>query len=341
MLSTIVAQQMRRLLNAFGSATLFNRLVEVLDDHHQSIQAFVIRMGKGNNLNESAANVHANFAGTYQCLQGISLRIVYRQGEQLLTELAALDLDADRDDPIQISAAIQSFLALIDSYSISRSATEATDLVRQASVIRARVAQTKTVFASLLSKLDPEPVPDDFESIVVLMDGNYELPDIVEVLNAVNEICTRISEVFASCGFEVTFRVRKVETGSLSWELFAQKIGIHALKQLLSRGLDYWYRNHTPEGLLKHQVPIHAASIREAMKIRNLLDKEGIDTERLDEALAEQAEFLVERIGIIARKAHGVRLDGHPVTSRLPRELPLSAATGAPRLGHDGDRSGV
>lgn len=341
MLSTIVAQQMRRLLNAFGNATLFNRLVEVLDDHHQNIQAFVGRVGAGSNINEYAAQVHANFAATHQCLQGISLRIVYKQGELLLSDLAALDLGADHEDPIQVSAAIQSFLTLIDSYSISRAVAEAIDLVRQASMLRARIAQTKTVFKSLLLKLDPEPVPDGFESVVVLMDGSYELADIVETLHAVNEICTRIAEVFASCGLDVTFKVRKIETGSLSWELFAQKIGIHALKQLLSRGLDYWYRNHTPEGLLKHQVPLHAASIKEAMKIRNLLGKEGIDTDRLDEALAEQAEFLVERIGIIAKKAHGVRLDGHPVTSRVLRELPVPAATSVPRLGHDADRSGV
>lgn len=339
MLSTIVAQKMRRLLNAFGNATLFNRLVEVLDDHHQNIQAFVSRIGAGGNVNEPAANVHANFAATHQCLQGISLRIVYKQGEQLLADLAALDLDADHEEQIQISAAIQSFLTLVDSYGISRAVPEAIDLVRQASVLRSRIAQTKAVFRSLLSELEPEPVPDGFESIVVLMDGSYELADIVETLHAVNEICTRIAGVFASSGLEVTFKVRKIETGSLSWELFAQKIGIHALKQLLSRGLDYWYRNHTPEGLLKHQVPLHAASLKEAMRIRNLLDKEGIDTDHLDEALAEQAEFLVERIGIIARKAHGVRLDGHPVTTRVQRELPVPAATSVPRLGHDIDRS--
>jgi len=340
MLSTIATQKIRRLLNAFGSASLFNRLVEILDDHHQNIQAFVSRIGHGGNLNESAANVHGNFAATQQCLQGISLRIVFKEGEQLLASLAEFD-DAEHEDPLQLGAAIQRFLALVDGYSVSRAAAEATDLVRQASVLRVCIAQTKMVFASSLAKLDLEPVPDGFETIVVIMDGNYELGDIVETLHAVNEICVRIAEVFASFGVEVEFKVRKVETGSLSWELVAQKIGIHALKQLLSRGLDYWYRNHTPEGLLKHQVPLHAASIKEAMKIRNLLDKEGIDTAHLDEALAEQAEFLVERIGIIARRAHGIRLDGYPMTSRVLRGLPDQAITSVPRLGHGVDRSGA
>ncbi len=341
MLSTIVAQQMRRVLSAFRSATLFSRLVEVLDDHHQNIQAFVARVGMGSNINESAAQVHASFVGTHQCLQGIALRIVYKQGEQLLSELAALELDAGHEDPIQVSAAIQGFLTLIDSYSTSRALAEGVELARQASTLRARIDQTLVVLTNFLSKLDPEPIPDGFDSVVVMMGGSYELADIVEILQAVDDICAQMAEVFASCGLEVSFKVRKIETGSLSWELFAQKVGIHALKQLLSRGLDFWYRNYTTEGLLKHRVPLHAASIKEAMKIRNLLEKEGIDTDRLDQLLAEQAEFFVQRIGVIATKAHGVRLDGEPVTSRVLPELDIPMATGAPRLGHDVDQGGA
>lgn len=341
MLSTVFLQRMHRLLRAFDEATLFNRLVDLLDERHRNIQAFVGRIAIGSNINEAAGNIHANFVGIHECLQGISLRIVFRQGEQLLSALAEVGFDAENEALTLLGTSIQGFLERVDRYSTSRASAEAFDVVLHVADLRSRIAQTKAVIASMLLALEPAPAEEGFDSILVVMDGGYELVDIAETLSALDELCRRLTEVYQSCGLAATFSVRKIETGSLSWELVGERLGIFALKQLFSKGVDFWHRNRTIEGQLKYQVPLHANAIREAMKIRQLLDKEGIDTTRLDEALAEQAEFMVERIGIIARKAHDVNLDGRSLTPRAPYRLAAPTSASQPRLRHDDPSTGA
>lgn len=335
MLSTDIAQQLRQLLTALETATLFQRLLGLLTERQRLVDDQVARMGPaaGNALNDAATQIHSVYVHAHQAMQGLSLRIVYKQIEEVAKAFAAYEGSAPNDASVEMASELHSFAASIDNYSTSHSPKDAVEVLKNAASLQRRLEQSRRVMTGMLQKLDPaKPVPEGYGVLTVVIQGNQDLHGIIDVLQSLQELLALLERIFKELGIEVEFSLHKLETGSLSWEVFAQKVGIAALKHLMIKGVEIWQHSSTIEGQLKHQIPLHANAIKEALKVRNLLKREGFDVEGLDDSISQQAEFLVQRIGKITGGGQRVRVDGQAFDRQQPRMNSLPMQAPAPQI---------
>jgi hypothetical protein len=120
-------------------------------------------------------------------------------------------------------------------------------------------------------------------------------------------------------------------------ELVAEKLGITAMRKILNAGVQFLYRTYTTEGQLKHGVPAATAAMKDVMKLRNLLEKEGIDVAGMDEALAENGEQLVRNIGKLVGVKQRIKIDDTVYVRTDSGETTALPYTQQPKLGYDKD----
>lgn len=336
MLSTKVRDDARLLLEAVKAA---GPLLEILEtfakaQHEADDQQFVFAEGKPERRAEASSNIHRMYAISTKHLGGRSLRTIFRASERLMGALEAFGGSVAAQE---ISEQVLRFDELLDQFSSSHSIGDGARLMRMAERLLTRLKAMQQDLAQFADQLDPEVIAPGEDIAVFGLFDEYTLREVAEKLIAMDDICKTVSEVLEQYDIPTDFRVRKIETGSLSIEIIAQRLGIIALKRVLKGGVDYWYRNHTREGQLRFGVRDTNAALKDAVKLRNALAKEGVKVDGIDEALARQTARLVNRIGELAGFADEVRLDDHiHVRVETPRTLKLPQSTPEPRrLGHD------
>jgi len=189
-----------------------------------------------------------------------------------------------------------------------------------------------------LARLAPAALADGEDVVQVRLDGEFSLRQMADKLSAFDDICEAVRGILLGFQLEVDFRVLKVESGSLDISVVAQKLGIVALRRVLAGGVDFLYRNHTNEGRLRYGTRGATSALKEVVKLRHALAKEGVDVEGIDEALAKQTELLVNRIGTLSCLDAKISVDGEPLGRREPfisMEVPRipSGTAVAPQIG--------
>jgi hypothetical protein len=293
----------------------------------------------GGRRNDAGSQIYTHFSKTGEKLKGRTLRTIFAATESFATALETY-AGANTDAPAkQAAGAIRRFEEILDTFSTSRASTDAVVVLSSASRLQAMLATVKTGLEDIVWRFEPEPIGDDEDALTLTLEGDHTLSAIAEKLAALDAICDMVVKALEPHGLTVSFRAQRVESGSpLLIAVVALKIGVTALKQLLTAVIGYWYRNYTAEGQLKHSLPATIAALKDAVKLRNLLSKEGIDVAGTDDALAEQTEQLVQKIGILAGFEKQIKVDDDAYTSVaseggwfLPHEV-------APRLTHEGNR---
>jgi hypothetical protein len=335
-LSTNVRDDARSLLEAVQAAT---PLLEVLDafakvQRQVDELQLVLAEGKQDRRAEAVNNIHSLYANATKNLVGRSMRIIFRASERLIS---ALESHGGSVAAQEITDRVRRFDELLDKLSTSHSIREGALVMRLAEQLLSRLKAMQEDLAQFVDRLDPEVIEPGEDVAVIGLSGQYTLREVAAKLMAMDEICDVVTEVLEPYDIQTDFRVRKIETGSLSIEIIAQRLGIIALKRVLKGGVDYIYRNHTREGQLRHGVRDASAALKDAVKLRHALAKEGVKVDGIDEALARQTERLVNTIGELAGLEGEVRLDDK-VHLRLdqPISVVLPHTTREPRrLGHE------
>lgn len=339
MLSTKVRDDARLLLQAVQAA---NPLLEILNafataQRQVDEQQLVLAEGKQERRAEAVNSIHTMYAGATQNLGGRSMRKIFRASERLIS---ALESYGGSVAAREIADQVRRFDELLDAFSTSHSMRDGALIMRIAEQLLSRLNAMQQDLAQFADQLDPDVIPPGDDVAIIGLSGQYTLLEVAAKLMAMNDICDVVTEVLESYDIRTDFRVRKIETGSLSIEVIAQRLGIIALKRVLKGGVDYIYRNHTREGQLRYGVRDVSAALKDAVKLRHVLAKEGVNVDGIDEALAKQAERLVNRIGELAGLEDEVRLDDkvhlrfhEPISFELPQPSPEPR-----RLGHEPQR---
>lgn len=338
MLSVQVRDDARFLLQALQEAAPLVEVVRSFAEAQKKVNEAVLTFTEGQEKHlHAAGEVHRIFASCTQYLSGKSLRNVFLSSRRLTEALHAYE---DSIGATEIVGLIHRFDEILDSLGTSHSIWDGALILSAADELLTRLSAMQSDLTDLVSKLDPGFVAYDEDVVHISLVGQYSLREIGDKLIALDDICQVMSSVLLQFQIYAAYRVRKIETGSLSIEVVAEKIGILALKRVLVGGIDFIHRNYTNEGRLRHGVPATTAALKDAMKLRNALAKEGLNVDGIDDALASRTEQLVERIGVLSGFDREVRVNGqqHARTDEQPyigNSYALPNAQPASRLGHD------
>lgn len=335
-LSTKVRDDARLLLGAAQAAAPLLEILGAFAEAQQQVddQQLIIAEGKQDRRAEAINNIHSMYASATKYLSGRSMRTIFRAAEQLIKALETWGGSVAAEE---IAMQVRRFDELLDMYSTSHSIREGALLMRIGQQLLSRLTAMQQDLAQFADQLDPEVIAPGDDVAVVGLFGEYTLREVAEKLMAMDDICDVVTEVLEPYKIRPHFRVRKIETGSLSIEVIAQRLGIIALKRVLKGGVDYWYRNHTREGQLRYGVKDASVALKDMVKLRRELSKEGVDVKGIDEALAQQSERLVNRIGKLAGLEYMVRVDDE-VHYKVDQTMPIAMPAPTPqprRLGHD------
>lgn len=339
MLSSELHEKAVKLLSALEEATPLIEVLQTLAGIQQSVDAWVLQFAMPTDRTTGVpGNIHSAFASTRQALTGRSVKRVFRAAGQLAGALVSEDQDATRA-LVDVADMIERFEERLDAFASSHSNDEAAALIKLADKLMARLAALEQDVKAVAAQLAPIPPDDGDEVLRLRIDGEFGLREMSVMLQAFDDICEILREALLERNREVRFRVLKVESGSFEISVIAERLGIAALRRLLRNGIDFWYRNYTREGRLKHGVQDTKVALTEALKLRNAMAKEGMDVEGIDEALVKHAEDLVHRIGALSTLGTGISVDGKPLQRREPTMLPdqprLPGNTvEPPRIGH-------
>lgn len=336
MLSKRVRDDARLLLDAIDATGPLQDILGVFATAQQDAddQLLKIADGRQDRRNEAINSIHGAYASATRHLSGRSMRAVFRASEQLIGALGNFGGSVAAEE---IAEQVRRFDEMLDQFSTTHAIHDGARVMRMAERLLSRLTAMRQDLRQFADQLDPEVIAPGEDVAVIELFGEYTLREIAEKLMAMDDICDLITEVVEPYDIPTDFRLRKIETGSLSIEVMAQRLGIIALKRVLKGGVDYWYRNHTREGQLRFGVKDSSAALRDAVKLRNALAKEGVKVDGIDEALARQTERLVNRIGKLAGRADEVRLDDQ-VHGQIETALAVEFAkpTSEPRqLVHD------
>lgn len=255
----------------FGVLTDYSKVQQQVDD-------LIGRFAEGGNDRrvEAGNGIHSIFGNASKHLKGHTLRTIFPAATAVINALENYGGPAPESIALKIAADIRRFEEILDTFGTSHSIQDAVIVARTASQLLMRLSLMKDGLHDIVQKLEPAPLSEDEDSIVLVLE-QHKLAEIAETLQALQEICAALELVFLQTGTVIVYRVRKIETDCLSIELVAKRLGIAAIRKILSAGVQFLYRNYTTEGQLKHAVPATAAAMKDAMKLRNLLEKEGID----------------------------------------------------------------
>ena len=335
-LSTKVRDDARLLLEAVQAATPLLEILSAFAEAQRQVddQQLIMAEGKQDRRTEAVNNIHSMYAGASKFLAGKSMRTIFRAAEQLIKALETWGGSVAAEE---IAEQVRRFDELLDTFSTSHSIRDGARLMRLGEQLRSRLTAMQQDLAQFANQLDPELIAPGDDVAVIGLFGEYSLREVAEKLMAMDDICDVVTDVLQPYDIQPNFRVRKIETGSLSIEVIAQRLGIIALKRVLKGGVDYWYRNHTREGQLRYGVKDTSAALKDMVKLRRELAKEGVDVKGIDEALAEQSERLVAKIGKLAGLERVVRVDDE-MHYKLDQSIPIALPAPKPqprRLGHD------
>ena len=311
MLSSILINDVNKLIRAaLDAETLFAILSELAATHaviDAQIPAF---LQNSDRWNAPASQIHTQLASAARTLQGKSLRQIFAAAELMADALQVFEAGFPMPPDAPLSTAVKDFAALLDTFSTSHSAEHGASLIEKGSRLSANLTRYISAQEGTVERLYPEPIGDEDDTLTLVLYEAHSLAEIADKLLTLQDICTFLEKALRqSDDLDVSFRVRKIETDCLSVELLAQKIGIAALKRLLSAGAQYVYRNYTTEGKLKYGVPLAVDALSKMVKLSATLKKAGIDSVKIDEQITQNSTFLAEKVGkLIGHKE--VRVDG-------------------------------
>jgi hypothetical protein len=335
-LSTKVRDDARLLLQAMQAAAPLLEILSAFATNQREVddQQLILAEGNQEKRTQAVNNIHSKYASATKNLSGKSMRTIFRSAEQLIK---ALETYGGSVAAQEIVGHVRRFDELLDTFSTSHSIRDGALLMRIAEQLLSRLKAMQEDLTQFANQLDPDLIAAGEDVAIIGLVGEYTLRQVAEKLMAMDDICDVVTEVLDPYDIPANFRVRKIESGSLSIEVIAQKLGIIALKRVLKGGVGYIYRNHTREGQLRFGIRDTSAALKDAVKLRQALAKEGVKVDGIDEALARQAERLVNRIGELAGFEDEVRLDDS-VYLRWDQPMPLELSQPTPeprRLGHE------
>ncbi len=308
MFSRAIRYETKALLDALREAIPLLEILEAFAQTQQVVEQNLRLFASGESAKHQAAvnAIHGTFGAARAKLTGRSLRKVFQSSKVVVD---ALRMFGGRVGGAEVIRLIEEFDEHLDTFGTSHSIADGARILELAAHLQRRLYSLQGDLEDFLSRLEPTPILDGDDVALVELDGQYSLMDVATKLAALDEICRMVADLLGQFGVVANYRVRKIETGSLSIEIIAERVGIAALKRVLSGAVDFFYRNYTKEGQLRHGVRDAAAALKDAVKLRAALAKEGVNVEGIDEALSLQAERLVIRIGALSGLEGAVRIN--------------------------------
>lgn len=315
MLSYYLTEDVQQLIDAFQGGEDFIEGVGKLAAWEGRMDEHLSGIAKGGQkLQEHSNALHSFLANAGQALEGMPMIPFVRSMDRLVDGLRQyLNTNAaDADDLFNLVRDIEQFSQILDTFVRAQTASNAVPVLR----VSKQLDSTLSAYAGFLIHMhtrleDHPPIHEGEDTLVLHFLDEVSLVDMAMKLNAIDQLCDIACQVvYPNLPRNEVVRVLKIESGSFLTWLAGKAAVIGLITQQIKAAVEFFYRNYTTEGKLKHGVPTQAAALEELIKIRVKLAKLGLDTEQIDQGLVHNAEAIAHNLHTLIEGRERVRING-------------------------------
>lgn len=312
MLATSLLKDSDELVAALNTARPFLDGLQKLADFYDSLFRFIAGTAEGGaKINEFASHLHNAVVGSRQVLDDMPVHEFFRSVDTASHAFVAF-VEGDSQARLGaqgIAARIGAFSGLFDRFVRQQRPEHALPVLREAHSLKLEIDSfLKGLFAATAGLVAEAP-HDGEEVLTLTLLGDYTLSDLLNKLTALRDICTSIELVLEDTDPLPTFRLLRIESGSISLTLAAGALAISMLRRFLVAAIQFSYRNYTREGKLRHGIPDEVKALEELIKLRAKLEKAGLDTDALDKRLESNGNAIARNLAALLLRENHIRVD--------------------------------
>lgn len=286
--------------------SLLSKTERDLDSHLHAIAA------GGQGINAAAVNAHSHLASARQALPQISSRSFFRALDRIALALSKYASSNTNNATIagSLHERLEEFSKKFEDFLSDQSGVSALPVLRSATPLLIELeALRRTLKGTVALLTNLASLRDDEEVFSIFFPEDQSLDEIAAKLKALKAIFDLVGSLIKSPAME-TARVLRLEYGSFLAELAVSRSILKIARPWISALAGFFYRTRTLEGSLDSTTAASKAAIKQALDVRQLLQKAGISTQNMDAELEEAGTAMAKNVAALIGNQIRFKVDG-------------------------------
>lgn len=313
MLSLELTNDANALLAEFGASEpllsglrLLSKTERELDVHLHGIAA------GGQGISTAAGNAHSHLASARQALPQISSRSFFRALDRIALAINNYASSNANNAAIadSLHERLEEFSKNFEAFLSDQSGVRALPVLRSATPLLVELETLRRTLTSTVAQLtNLASLEDDEEVFSIFFPDDQSLDEIAVKLKALQAIFDLVASLIESPVAE-TARILRLEYGSFLAELAVSRSILKIARPWITGLAGFFYRTRTLEGSLDSTTTASRAAIKQALDVRQLLQRAGIGTQKMDAELEEAGTAMAKNVAALIGNQIRFKVDG-------------------------------
>jgi hypothetical protein len=305
--SDLATQASHLLLELEAAEPLVAALTRFAEAEEQMVQFLDRAAAGGQEATAVGAQLHGLLASARQVLPQLPSRGVYKAIDRAVEALRTFARYAPdvRTEATKLVERLEQFTEVYEAYLGDQSAKRALPVLRMAPPVLTEFLTFRTTLAGIRREVSTSMLlADDEEIFSVFFPGDQSLEDAAHRLQALSEIFSIVGALVLPKHPPPYARVLRIEFGSMLVDLAIVRSVAKIAGPWVKTIAGFLYRNWTIEGAIGTAPASAKAAIKDAVDVRKLLQKEGINTSGMDAQISIAAEQMGVHVAHLIRNQH-------------------------------------
>jgi hypothetical protein len=295
------------LLELEAAEPLVAALTRFAEAEEQVVQFLDRAAAGGQEATAVGGQLNALLANARQVLPQLPSRGVYKAIDRAVEALRTYASYAPdvRAEATKLVEQLEKFTEVYEAYLGDQSAKRAVPVLRLAPAVLTEFLTFRTTLDGIRREVSTSMLlANDEEIFSVFFPGEQSLEDVAQRLQALSEIFNLVGALVLPEHTPPYARVLRIEFGSLLVELAIVRVVAKIAGPWVKAVASFLYRQWTVEGAIGAAPSAAKAAIKDAVDVRKLLQKEGINTSGMDAQISIAAEQMGEHVAHLIRNQH-------------------------------------
>lgn len=307
MLTFQLYDELNKVLTAISKAEYLNDSIDKITKQYspliQHLQETTI------NINKPPTPLRNFLTQAQVQVRQIKIRKLFKDIDYMQDILKSIKLDNANINIDQTLHHLETFAEAFESFVDNKTPQSSIKLITETELLKTYLnglTQGITLFTNNYI-VEPENIQNTQE-LSIILSSKMTLSEFILKLKTIENLYEELCLLLKVNLNDHPIEILKIESGSMWTKLIGDTKVIKFLKKILESGAYYIYTNHTNAGKISI-IPKKVDSIDSILKLRENLDKQGIETEELDEQLKKSSILIAKNLNSLLENESNIIID--------------------------------
>jgi len=281
---------------------------------------------QGNETIQAVNRTRGKLREIIQEIKKVSPIRILKEAENILSSLAETESGLDAETNVRLNTLkieLEAFRDAYEKFILAQQLGETAQLLSVAQrvdvAINSSIMFASVVLKNLCSEANAERTEDQLE---IYLSSETDFLLFLEKINALEQIYEEFCHLFNVSAKQEPLKIVKIESGT-AWAWLKGNIAVvTAMRSVIEKAAQYFYRNYTDEGKLS-TIPKKVETIESVLHLSDELKKRNISTEQLDEHLKKASVTIGNQLEKLLSGEEQIELNGEviPLTPNSQQKL--------------------